>query len=296
MQVLVSGAHGLVGGHLVEALGMRGDTVHRLVRSANGAAPGDLVWDPTARALDQGMFQGFDAVVHLAGESISGLWTARKKREIRTSRVRDTSLLAGALAQLDAPPQVLVVASAVGYYGDRADEVLTERSPAGTGFLADVVRDWEAAADPAREAGIRVTHMRTGIVQSRHGGQLQLVGRPFRFGLGGRLGSGRQYFSWVQLDDLVAAYQHVIDSPNLGGPVNATAPAPVTNAEYTRALGEALHRPTFLPVPAFVMKALPGGMGSDLLASQRAIPQRLLDNGFCFDYGEIRQALEYELS
>lgn len=280
MKVVVSGASGLIGSALVPALRARGHEVLRLVRRTP-AAPDEIGWNPGAGELDIAALAGVDAIVNLSGENLGKRWTATRKREIRDSRVRSTDLLARAVAELD-PRPVLVVASAVGFYGDRGDEILTEESSAGAGFLADVVQAWEAAADPAREAGARVVHLRQGIALSRRGGALKPMLLPFKLGVGGRVGSGRQWWSWIGIDDLVAAYARALET-ELDGAFNATAPNPATNAQFTRALGAALRRPTLLPVPAVGARALFGEMGEAmLLGGQRVLPARLLDAGFEF--------------
>ncbi|MGH9510395.1 MAG: TIGR01777 family oxidoreductase, partial [Terriglobales bacterium] len=230
--IAVSGASGFVGAALVASLRTQGATVKRLVRSAPRDPRADIVWNP-ATPLNPAAFEGLDAAVHLAGESIAGLWTAGKKARIRNSRVEGTRHLATALAQCAKRPRVLVCASAVGYYGDRGDEVLREDSPPGSGFLADVCQEWEAAAQPARTAGIRVVHLRFGMVASPTGRALKQMLLPFKLGLGGRLGSGRQYMSWISLDDVVGVIQHALLTDSLAGPVNTVAPDSITNTEFT---------------------------------------------------------------
>ncbi len=234
--------------------------------------------------------------MNLSGENLGKRWTDARKRAILDSRVSSTDLLARTAAALDPKPSVLVVASAVGIYGDRGDEILTEESAAGAGFLADVVRAWEAAADPAREAGIRVVHLRQGIVISKDGGALKPMLLPFKLGVGGRVGSGKQWWSWIGMDDLVASYAHVLEG-DLAGAVNATAPNPATNEQFTKALGSALHRPTVLPVPAFAARTLFGEMGDAmLLGGQRVLPARLVEAGFDFSAPTIDVALERALA
>lgn len=293
MRVVVSGSSGLIGQAIVTALRARGDEVTTLVRRAPSA--GEAAWDPPAGSIDAGAIDGADAVVHLAGAGIGDKrWSAVRRHEIVASRVQSTALLARTLAELSRPPAVMVSASAVGYYGDRGDEILTEDSDPGSGFLADVCRAWEHAAEPAVAAGVRVVALRSGVVLSAHGGALARQLPLFRAGVGGRLGSGRQWLSWISLDDEVAVILRALDDPSLQGPVNATAPAPVTNREFTRALGRALHRPSVLAVPGLALRV---ALGSDfasemVLAGQRVLPATLTANGFTFDHAEIGTALE----
>lgn len=297
MRVLVTGSHGLIGAALVEALLARGDAVTRLVRGP-AAGPGEVRWDPMAGDIDRGAIEGHDAVVHLAGEGIGEKrWTPQQKQRILESRTRGTALLSAALAGLDAPPRVLASGSAVGFYGDRGDELLTEESGPGTGFLADVVRQWESATAPAEDAGIRVAHLRTGIVLAAHGGALRKLLLPFKLGLGGRQGSGRQWWSWITLEDEVRAILHVLDT-QLSGPVNLTAPNPARNAEVARTLGAVLHRPAVLPTPTFALEAALGAelVAEVLLAGQRVLPARLEASGFTHAHPELRGALEAVLA
>jgi hypothetical protein len=290
MKVVVSGASGLLGSALVPALESAGHDVVRLVRR-DPAGAGEITWNPAAGALDPATVTGVDAIVNLSGATIGRRWNDERKAEILESRVAATSLLARVAAELEPHPSVLVSACAVGIYGDRGDEILTEESTLGTGFLADVGRAWEDAAGPAREAGIRVVSFRQGIVLSRAGGALQRLLLPFKLGVGGRVGSGKQWWSWVGLDDLVQAYLFALGS-DLGGAVNLTAPSPATNAQFVKALGRALHRPTVFPLPAFAVKAAFGEMGEEaLLEGQRVLPARLLDAGFAFRYPELDVAL-----
>lgn len=293
MRILVSGSSGLIGSALVPLLTTRGHTVTRLVRSAAPAAADSVRWDPEAGAIDGPGLEGVDAVVHLAGEDISsGSWTSTKKARIRQSRVEGTALLARAMATLARPPSVLACASAVGYYGDRGDEVLTEDSAPGRDFLAAVCRDWEAAAEPARGAGIRVAHLRFGVVLTASGGALARMLGPFRMGMGGPIGSGRQYVSWVAMDDALDAIVHVLSTPSLRGAVNIASPHPVTQLEFARALGRVLGRPTVLAVPAFAARLMFGEMADAvLLASQRLEPARLLASGYVFHDPELEPAL-----
>ena len=293
----MSGSTGLIGSALVPALRAAGHSVRRLVRAAP-SDPGDIRWSPDAGVLDAPALEGLDAVVHLAGEDISsGTWTSAKKARIRDSRVAGTALLARALAALARPPAALVSASAVGYYGDRGDAVLTEDAPAGQGFLASVCRDWEAATAPASAAGIRVAHLRLGVVLSARGGALARMLGPFRMGMGGPVGGGRQYVSWIALDDAVGAILHALATPALSGAVNVSAPAPVTQGEFARALGRVLGRPSLVPVPAFTVKLMFGEMASEtLLASQRMTPARLESWGYRFRWPDLEPALRHLLA
>lgn len=294
MKVVVSGASGLIGSALVPALEAAGHDVLRLVRrDARGAS--EVAWDPGAGTVDAARLAGVDAAVSLSGANLNRRWTAARKREIRDSRVSSTSLLARTLAELEPRPRVFVSAGGCGIYGDRGDEVLTEESELGTGFLTDVGRAWEAAADPARAAGLRVVSFRQGMVLTRDGGALRQMLLPFKLGVGGRVASGRQWWSWVSLDDLVAAYLFVLES-ELAGPVNLASPSPVTSAAFAKALGRALHRPAVLPVPAVTIKVLFGERGEAVvLEGQRTLPARLLDAGFTFSYADLDAALERAL-
>lgn len=293
LRVAITGASGLVGSALVKELRNRGHTVLRLVRRPPKSED-EIFWDPSSGAIDANALEGLDAVVHLAGVSIaSGLWTSSRKEAIRSSRVKGTALLSETLASLDRSPRVLVSTSGVHFYGDGGDQVLTEDSPPGKGFLAGVCREWEGAAAPARESGIRVVHPRFGVVFARKGGILPLMAMPFRFGVGGELGSGTQYMSWIAIEDLMAVLIEAITNESFEGPVNAVAPNPVTNAELTKALGETLHRPTFMRVPRRIATLVGGDLARELiLMSQRVVPQKLLDSGFTFTYPEVGDALE----
>jgi uncharacterized protein (TIGR01777 family) len=291
MDVVVSGSSGLIGSALVESLA---DAGHRVIRLVRRETPGDTVrWDPDAGTIDAAGLEGADAVVHLAGENIGAKrWTDEQKRRVLESRTKSTSLLAGTLAGLERKPSVLVSASAIGYYGDRGDDVLTEREPGTTTFLGEVVAAWEQAAAPASEAGIRVVHPRSGVVLSPDGGALGAALPLFRWGLGGRFGNGRQWWSWISLPDEVRALRWVLDH-DLSGPVNFTAPEPVTNADFTRALGEVLHRPAVLPIPKFGPALKLGReLAAELLyTSARVVPEKLLASGFTFQHEDIHSAL-----
>jgi uncharacterized protein (TIGR01777 family) len=295
MKVVVSGASGLLGSALVPALEAAGHDVLRLVRR-EARDSREVSWDPAAGTIDSAGLAGVDAAVNLSGANLNRRWTAARKREIRDSRVSSTSLLARTLAELEPRPRVLVSTGGSGIYGNRGDEVLTEESELGTGFLAEVGRAWEAAGEPARAAGLRVVSFRQGMVLTREGGALRQMLLPFQLGVGGRVASGRQWWSWVSLDDLVAAYLFVLDG-ELAGPVNLSSPSPATSAVFAKALGRALHRPAVLPVPAFTIKALYGERGEAVvLEGQRTLPARLLDAGFTFAYADLDAALEHALA
>lgn len=294
MKVLISGATGLIGSALVPELEAEGHTITRLSRSRAGADT--IRWDPSAGTID-GDLEGTEAVVHLAGESIAqGRWNPEKKRRILDSRVQGTRLLAEGVAALPEPPKVMVSTSAVGYYGDRGDEVLTEESASGADFLARVCREWEAAAEPARRAGIRVVYPRLGIVLSPEGGALGTTLPIFKLGGGGKIGSGRQWWSWVALDDVVGSIVHALTEEDVEGPVNVGSPNPMTNAEYTKVLGRVLGRPTVLPLPAPAARIMLGEVADALLlASQRMEPAKLEATGYDFRYPQLEGALRHLL-
>ena len=291
MKILISGASGLIGSALREFWAKAGHETVCLVRSR--PIEGEIHWDPAAQRLDPAPLEGFDAVVHLAGESIAtGRWTAAKMARIRDSRVGGTRLLSRTLAGLGKPPKVFASASAVGFYGDRGEEAVDEDSPPGAGFMADVCRQWEAAAQPAAEAGIRAVQLRFGLVLAPGGGALGKMLPAFKLGLGGRLGNGRQYMSWITLDDVVAAVDHVLTTAAIAGPVNLVAPRPATNRDFTAALGRVLRRPTWLPVPAWALRMLLGPMADELLlGGAKVLPQRLLDSGYEFRDPDLAAAL-----
>ena len=290
-RILVSGASGPIGAALLPSLQARGCAVSRLVRGAATSAD-QIVWNP-ALPLSADSVSGFDAVIHLAGESIVGRWTEAKKRRILDSRSQGTGHLSEAVAKAGRSPQVFISASAVGYYGNRGDEILREDSPSGEGFAAAICRQWEAATQTSTAAGIRTVQMRLGVVMSANGGALQKMLLPFRLGLGGCLGSGRQWWSWVSVDDVVGAIHHVLNNDSLEGPVNTVAPVPVTNAEFTRTLAGVLKRPAFVPMPAFAVRLVFGEMGDELfLASERVEPAKLSASGYRFKHPELRGALE----
>jgi uncharacterized protein len=296
MKILISGSTGLVGSALVPALQSSGHEAIRLVRSSPSGRQtrnGSVTWDPKSGELSAVDLEGIEAAVHLAGENIAASrWTPAQKARIRESRVAGTRLLAETLAKLNTPPRTLVCASAIGFYGDRSDQRLNEDSPAGTGFLADTCREWEASAKPATNRGIRVVHLRTGIVLASQGGALAKMLTPFRLGVAGIIGSGHQYMSWISLDDLVAVISFALLKETLRGPVNAVAPNPVTNHEFTKTLGRVLRRPTVFPMPAFAARLAFGEMADGLLlASTRVEPKRLMDAGFRFRFPELEAAL-----
>lgn len=297
MRIAITGSTGLIGSRLVERFRERGDTVHRLVRRASDAGPGDIVWSVADGQIDAAGLEGVDAVIHLAGEPIGAKrWTHEQKQRIVNSRRDGTQLLATALAGLSSPPSVMVSGSAVGYYGDRKDEVLTEFSAPGTDFLADVCAQWEQAAEPAARAGIRVVNSRTGVVIHREGALIEKIELPFKLGVGGRVGSGRQYVAWVSMEDEISAIEFLVDG-DLEGPVNVVGPTPVTNAEMTKVLGRVMNRPTLLPIPSFAIRALYGEMGVTLAtSSQRAVPTKLTDAGFEFTDTSIDSAIEKALA
>jgi len=295
LKVAISGASGLVGSNLAVYLTTAGHEVVKLVRR-DAAGPGEVSWDPAAGRLDPADLAGVDAVVNLAGVSISSLWTAARRAAILSSRVEATRTLVGALQKMESPPKVLVSASAVGAYGSRGGEALTELAELGSGFLADVCRAWEAAAAPAANAGARVVTPRFGIVMSGAGGALAKMLPAFRAGLGTRLGDGHQWWSWIDLDDLLAAVEWALHDDELSGVVNVTAPEPVTNLEFTKTLGHVLRRPAALAAPRLAVAKGLGGMGEEMfLASQRAAPAQLNQRGFRFGFPELEAALRYEL-
>ena len=296
MHVAVTGASGLIGSALVNRLMKNQHRVSRMVRRPAGA--GEISWDPYAGSLDPEDLEGLDAVVHLAGENIGVRWTKGRKARIRDSRVQGTRLLSEALARTHSRPQVLVSGSALGIYGSRGDEVLIESSTLGPAddFLAVVGQEWENAAAPARAAGIRVVHPRFGVVLSPSGGALRKMLLPFRLGLGGRLGDGSQWISWISIDDAAGALLHLVLTATLAGPVNVTAPEPVRNRDFTRTLGRVLSRPTPLPVPAMALRLVMGEMAdSTLLASARMLPERLLGSGYRFEHPDLETALRHVL-
>lgn len=291
MNVFVTGATGLIGSHLVALLQSGGHTITRMVRGSPQSAE-ERPWDARSSRLNPSTLAGCDVLVHLAGENIGdGRWTTEKKRRIRDSRVQGTRILAEAIREMPQPPAAFITASAIGFYGDRGDEVLTESSPPGEGFLSDVCREWEAAADPARER-TRVVHVRTGVVLSREGGALARMLTPFKLGVGGVVGSGKQWWSWISLQDAARLFQFVVDHADISGPINGVSPQPVTNAEFTRVLGKTLGRPTLFPLPAFVAKLALGEMAEALiLSSARVQPEVALAHGFACEHPDLASAL-----
>jgi uncharacterized protein len=290
-RVLVSGISGPIGAALLPSLKSSGHYVVRLARG-QAAEDNEISWDP-ATPISPAAVSGFDAVIHLAGESIVGRWTAEKKIKIRESRVVGTNNLAQALAQTQHKPQVFISSSAIGYYGDRGNEILNEQSAPGTGFLPDVCREWEAATQPAVDAGIRTVQLRTGVVLSPKGGALGKMLTPFKMGVGSNIGNGRQWMSWIDVFDMVGAIHHILNNDHMRGPVNMVAPKPVTNAEFTRTLAGTLSRPAIFPMPTFAVKLAFGEMGETvLLGSQRVEPAQLIASGYFFRFSELRASLE----
>lgn len=289
-RVLVSGVSGPIGAALLPYLESQGARIVRLVRGP-ARGPDQISWDPL-RPLAAAV-SGFEAVIHLAGETVAGRWTEAKKKAIRESRVRGTRHLADALAKTQSRPRVFICASAIGFYGNRGDEVLTEASPAGKGFLPEVTREWEAASRIAADAGIRTVNLRLGLVLSPKGGALKKMLTPFKLGLGGKIGSGQQWWSWIHVDDIVGALHHALQTDSLSGPVNLVAPNPVRNADFTQVLASVLRRPAFFHVPAFAARLTFGEMADELvLSSERVEPAKLRDSGYAFRFAELRLALE----
>ena len=295
LKILVTGSSGLIGSALVPFLTSGGHKVVRLVRKPEQSGADVVCWDPAAGLLDAAQLEGLDAVVHLAGENIAGRrWSVAQKARIRDSRVESTQILCQALGRLRRPPRVLVAASAIGYYGSRDDSCMDETSRAGTGFLAEVCREWEAATKSATASDCRVVNLRFGVVLSPAGGALASMLTPFRLGLGGRIGSGRQFMSWIAVEDVLGAIYHALATPGIEGPVNAIAPNPVTNREFTKTLGRVLSRPTIFPMPAFAARLAFGEMANELLlASTRVVPQALLGTGYQFLFPMLEPSLRY---
>lgn len=295
-RIAITGSSGLLGSRLVARLKDAGHEVARVVRREARAGANEISWQPDAGKIDKGGCEGLDAVVHLAGKSIMGRWTKSHKREIEESRVQPTRLLSETIAGLENPPRVLLSASALGYYGDRGDEPLDEESGPGRGFLAEVCQRWEAATKPAEDAGIRVVHLRIGVVLAKEGGALGQMLTPFRMGAGGPIGDGKQYMSWISATDLIEIMCHLLLHSELSGPVNAVSPSPVTNHDFAKTLGRVLHRPTVARVPATVLKFMFGEMADEmLLASARLQPSRLQADGYTFAYPDLEAALRHEL-
>jgi uncharacterized protein (TIGR01777 family) len=297
MKILISGSHGLVGSALARSCVEEGHEVVRLVRHEASLSAPEIEWHPNQGRIDPQRLEGFDAVIHLAGESIaSGRWNEEKKRTIRESRTKGTLLLSETLAQLSKPPSVFISASAIGYYGNRGDELLTETSPPGNDFLSSVCVEWEHATRPASEKGIRTVLARFGIILDRNGGALAKMLTPFRMGVGGRVGDGRQWMSWIALDDVVGALKFLSRDAAVSGPVNFVAPRPETNADFTRTLGRVLSRPTIFPMPAFAARLAFGEMADALLLSSQKVEPTVLENrGFAFYWPRLEPALEHLL-
>jgi uncharacterized protein len=298
MRIVVTGATGLVGTQLVAALEQSDAQVIRAVRRPVKDESRELFWDPESGKIDAARFDGVDAVVHLAGENIAGgRWTESFKRKIRDSRVKGTRLISEAIAAATNGPRTFVCASAIGYYGSRGDELLTEASPPGDDFLAQVCQKWEAACQPARDAGVRVVNTRIGVILSTEGGALKKMLTPFKLGLGGKIGDGRQCMSWVALDDVVGAFQFALTTSQVSGPMNLVAPRPVTNADFTKTLGRIVSRPTIFPMPAFAARLAFGEMADALLlSSTRVDPQALTAAGYQFRWPELEPALRHLLA
>jgi uncharacterized protein len=299
-KILISGASGLIGTSLIRASGANQISLTRLVRKSRPESQQEICWSPQSSPAmaDAAQLEGFDAVIHLSGANIGAhRWTAAYKREIVESRVQSTHALAQLLAGLKNPPRAFLCASATGIYGNRGDEILTESSAPGSGFLAETCVQWEAAAQPAKDAGIRVVHLRFGAGLSLEGGALAKLLPIFRMGLGGKLGSGKQWMSWMSLPDVVSAIFHIIQEAQLSGPVNMVSPILVTNAEFTRTLANVLHRPAIFPVPAFALRIVVGEMADEaVLASTRVLPARLAETGFHFQHARLALALESQLA
>lgn len=293
MKILISGSSGLVGSALLPFLVAEGHQIVKLIRARSDLLPNEIAWDERRGILSPESLEGMDAVIHLAGENIAnGRWTEEKKRKILDSRVIGTRLLCEALASLKHPPKVLISASATGYYGSRGKEVLTENSPRGTGFLADVCEKWEEATQQALDKGIRVVNLRIGMILSAKGGGLKKMLPPFKWGLGGTIGSGEQYISWIAIDDVLNVIAYALKEESLKGPVNVVSPNPVTNRDFTKTLGQVLDRPTWMTMPDFMVRWIFGEMGEDvLLSSTRVKPKVLEDRHFQFSYPELEKAL-----
>jgi uncharacterized protein (TIGR01777 family) len=297
MNIVVSGSTGVIGSALTQALNRRDHEVVPLVRRRVSPGEKAVAWDPERGSIDRAGLAGADAVIHLAGENVFGRWSPAKKQRISDSRVKGTCLLSDALAGLQRPPATLLAASAIGYYGDRGDEPVTEESGPGEDFLAHVARDWEAATAAATRAGIRVVNMRNGVVLTTTGGALAKMLPAFRLGLGGPVGSGNQYLSWIALDDIINAILHLLNNQNLVGPVNMTAPSPVTNRDFAKILGKVLGRPAVVTVPAFALRMAFGTEGAAMLQSgQRVLPARLSETGFDFSFEDVEPALRHLLA
>lgn len=296
MKIAIAGASGLLGSALVSDVENEGHEIVRLVR--NSPRANEIEWHPNQDAIDAEKLAGFDAIVNLAGENVAeGRWTEEKKRKIHDSRVHGTHLLSEAIAKLSHKPRVFLCASATGIYGDRGDETLDEHSESGGGFLAGVCREWEKATEPAHRAGVRVVNLRFGPILAREGGMLEKMLTPFKMGVGGKIGSGKQYISWVAIEDATAAMKLALNDDSLRGPLNIVSPRPVTNERFTRALGEVLSRPTVMAMPAFAARLAFGEMADEmLLVSQRVMPKKLQTAGFQFQYSDLESALRHYLA
>lgn len=294
MKVLITGASGFIGSALAKFLAEMDYQLLKLVRRRTDLNPNEIFWDPDLQQIDSEALEGIDIVIHLAGENLAGgRWTEERKKRIVESRVKGTQLISQALANLKQKPKLLISASAVGYYGDQGNSILTEKASKGAGFLADLCEKWEAATQKAVQAGIRVVNFRMGIVLDPNGGALKMMLFPFKWGMGGKIGSGHQYMSWIALEDVLKAVFHIIKNGTLKGPVNIVSPNPVTNEEFTKALGHALHRPTFFSVPTFALHGLLGDAAEEvLLVSTRVIPEKLVNSGFIFQYPTLDSYLQ----
>jgi uncharacterized protein len=298
MKILITGSSGFIGSALVTSLAAQGYDILKIVRRRSPLAPNEIFWDPDLNEIDSQSIEGVDIVIHLAGENIAkGLWTKAKKKRILESRTQGTRLLSETLARLTHPPKTFLSASAIGYYGERGDTILTEKSPKGEGFLSDVCEQWESSTQAALDAGIRVINFRIGIVLDPHGGALKTMLFPFKWGLGGKMGSGEQFMSWIALDDLTSAISFIIKNSSLQGALNVVGPNPIRNEQFTKELGHVLHRPTFLSVPSFALHGLLGDAAEEvLLASTRVMPEKLLDSGFVFKYTLLESYLKFALN
>ncbi|WP_037464484.1 TIGR01777 family oxidoreductase [Shimazuella kribbensis] len=296
MKIAITGSTGMVGQRLVQSLGDQGHEIFRVIRARNrNFKEATISWDPEKQFLDVQQLDGMDVVIHLAGENISKRWTKNQKERIKKSRILGTKLLSTSLARLKNPPKSLLSASAIGYYGNHPySDLLDEKSEQGKGFLADVVQNWEEATLPAKEKGIRVVHMRFGVILDRHSGALQKMLFPFRCGLGGKIGTGRQAFSWIALEEIPPLVQFLIEKEDLHGAVNAVSPEPVTNYRFTKTLGSVLKRPTIFPIPVFLLKAIYGEMAEELLVEgNRVSSKKLMDSGYTFQYSDLKRTLEH---
>ena len=296
MKIAISGTSGLIGSALIPFLEEKGHEVFKLVRVGGDLHPDEIGWDPKSGVVNPSLLEGMDGVVHLAGESIMGRWTEAKKEKIQKSRVEGTKLLCKVLCTLKHPPAVFIAASAIGYYGNRGDEILTEHSAKGEGFLSDVCKKWEEASSALKEKGSRVANLRFGMVLSGKGGALKQMLTAFKLGLGGRMGLGNQWMSWIAIDDLLCIIDYVLHKKELAGPLNTVSPNPVTNQAFTETLGKVLHRPAFMAMPAFAVKLIFGQLGTELLlGSEKVVPRKLEEAGYSFAYPHLEEALQHTL-